>query len=126
MTLEKLNAQFEPIYRANPAAVESVMRETADLIREAMDRQTGVFSDDALFDEVRPAMPSGADFGISHDLADGILRLLIRQTVEHRSRLLPDTQHELAMLNRIAEIMERHGFKTAGEAIALLHKQQIN
>ena len=126
MPLEKLNAQFEPIYRANPVAVESIMREIADLILEAMDRQTGVFSYDMLFDEVRPAMPGGADFGISSALADGILRLMIQQTVEHRSRLLPDTQHELAMQNRIIEIMERHGFKTAGEAIAFLHKRQLN
>ena len=126
MTLEKLNAQFEPIYRANPDAVDSIMRETTRLICAAMGRQTGVCSYDMLFDEVRPAMPSGADVGISPALADGILRLMIQQTVEQRSRFLPDAEHELAMLNRIAETMQRHGFETVGEAIAYLHKQQIN
>jgi len=126
MTLEKLNAQFEPVYWANPDAVESFMQETADLICTAMDRQTGVYSYDLLFDEVRPAMPSGADVGISPALADGILWLLIQRTVELRSRFLPDAEHELEMLNRITETMQRHGFKTAGEAIAYLHKQQIN
>ena len=126
MTLEKLNAQFEPIYRANPDAVESVMRETADLICEAMDRQTGVCSHDMLFDEVRPAMPSGADVGISPALADGILRRMIQHIVDARSQPFLEAEHELAMLNRIMETMERHGFKTAGEAIAFLHKQQIN
>lgn len=123
MTLEKLNAQFEPIYRANPAAVESIMGETTRLICAAMARQTGVCSYDRLFNEVRPAMPSGADVGIAPALADGILQLMIQRVVEHLSQL---SEHESAMQNRIVETMERHGFKTAGEAIAFLHKRQTN
>lgn len=126
MTIERLNAQFEPIYRANPDAVEAIMQETGDLICAVMERQTGVFSYDLLFNEVRPVMPSGADVGISSAMADSILRLMIQQIVKHRSRSFMDAGHELAMLNRIAETMKQYGFKTAGEAIEFLHKQQIN
>ena len=123
MNLEKLNQQFKPIYQKNPDAVNLYVKATARLVWEAMDRQTGVCSYDVLFDEVRPAMPSGADVGINAALADGLLRLMIQQTVDRRSQWAPN---ELAMLDRITETMKEHGFKTAGEAIEFLRKQQLN
>lgn len=126
MTIENLNTQLEPICRANPDAVQSIVETTTRLIVDAMDRQTGVFSHDTLFIEVRPLMPSSADIGMNADLTDGLLRMLIEETVDYRSQPTMDPEEELEMLNQIIETMEQHGFKTAGEAIAFLRQKRAN
>lgn len=126
MNFENLNAQLEPICRAHPDAIKSIVETTTRLIVKAMDRKTDAFSLDELFAEVRPIMPSGGDIGMSASLSDGLLRMLIEETVDYRSRPTMSTEQELAMLNQIIETMERHGFKTAGEAIAFLRQKQAN
>lgn len=126
MNPEQLNQQFEPIYRANPDAVNSYLKGITDLVLDAMDRQTGVCSYEDLFNEIHPLMPNAADLGIGPALADNLAQMMIEKTVDYRSRPLPDADAELAMLNKIIETMKQHGLKTAGEAIAYLHKQQIN
>lgn len=126
MNTEQLNQQFEPIYRANPDAVKSYMEIIADSVCIAIKKQAGPFTDAMLFEQVRPSIPNAADLGICPALANGIARRIIGQTIEHFSRPLLDTETERRLLTQIAETMEKHGFKTAGEAIAYLHRQQIN
>lgn len=125
MNLEELN-KLEHFYRTNPNGISSYLNEVAVLVSAAMNRQTGVFSHDDLFDEIRPRMPSAADLGISPALADSVAQMIIEKTVDYRSRPLPDSDAELEMVNKIVGVMERYGFKTAGEAIEFLHRQQIN
>jgi len=126
VNFENLNAQLEPICRAHPDAIKSIVETTTCLIIDAMDKQTGICSHDTLFSEVRPLMPSSADIGMNADLTDDLLRMLIEETVDYRSRPTMSTEQELAMLNQIIETMERHGFKTVGEAIAFLRQKQAN
>lgn len=122
MNTEQLNQQFEPIYRANPDAVKSYMEIIADSVCIAIKKQAGPFTDAMLFEQVRPSIPNAADLGICPALADGLARLLIAQTIEQLS--FPEAERN--RLSQIAETMKKHGFKTAGEATAYLHRQQIN
>lgn len=123
------NQRFQSAYQANPDAVRSMMTTTAELVCDAMERQTGVYSYDVLFNEVRPVMPNAAELGITHQLADEILRNMIQSIVDLKCQLpatAAESEKERAMVDRIIETMERHGFKTAGEALAFLRKQQLN
>lgn len=126
MTREEFNQQFEPIYRTNPAAVEACIKELTQLICKVIDKKTGVFSYDDLFKEVRPLMPNMADLGINEMLANETVRMAISETVDCRCRPFTDAEQELKMLQTIIKEMEKQGFEKAGEALAYLHKQQLN
>lgn len=126
LNLAALNQQFEPIYRANPDAVNFYLQGIIELVLDAMDRKTGVFCYEDLFNEIHPILPNAEDLGIDRMLADNLARMLIEQTVDYRARPLPDSDAELAILNKIIDVMKQRGFETAGEAIAYLHKQQFN
>lgn len=126
MNTEQLNQQFEPIYRANPDAVKSYMEIIADSVCVAIKGQTGVFTEETLFKQIRQSIPDAADLGICSMLADGITRKIIAQSVEILSGPGSDADTELRMLGEIAKTMEKRGLETPGEAIAYLHRQQIN
>ena len=124
-----LERQFESIYQANALGVTAFMRELANRVHSVMKRITGVVSYEEIFHQARTTIPNAGDLGITPVLTDYILRSVIKQAVLLQSQppvTAEECEEELVMLDRVIEAMKKHGFKTAGEALAFLKKQQLN
>lgn len=124
-----LDRQFLSVYHANSDGVTAFTAEIAERVDDAMQRATGVLSYEDIFHQVRDAIPNAGDLGITPELTDYMLRMLIHQAVAFRSKM-PATEQEieqeLEALNQLKSVMQTYGFKTAGEAIEFLQKRKLN
>lgn len=120
-----LTALLEP-------SVTPVVREMAHhivtLVEAAMNRKTGPFSYDDLFNEVRPAMPVSDLPWMTPALIDKMVRNTIKEVVEAKSldRCFDSPDEELKFLDTVLTVMKQRGFETAGQALEYLQRKSMN
>lgn len=121
MSREVLQALMQP-------AIEAMVTEVLPLIKAAIRRKTGVYTYSEIFDEVRPLMPASDLAWLDSKSIDNIVRGSIEQYIDSNSlsRCFSSPKEEVAFLEKLGDCMDKHGFETAGPALELLRKQQLN
>ena len=118
--------------QALEALIAPSVREMAQialsLIKPAMQRKTGAFSYDGIFNEVRPLMPASDLPWMTPKEVDMLVRQTIAAVVDARSidRCFDSPEDELAFLSKVTDTMKQQGFETAGQALAFLKRREIN